>query len=102
MPAKYRKWTTRLSTRELDILIDLANGYTREAIGRLHGIKLSTVKSHIEVMKLKLGAINIPHLVWLSRKELDAYTRRAGQAGQEGSGLPSDPEGAIYLDPSVH
>jgi len=51
--------TVSLSERELEILIDLYHGLTREEIAESRYISISTVKKTIESMFLKLDANNV-------------------------------------------
>lgn len=52
-----------LSERKLQILLLMARGNNLEEIARTIGIKRSTVKEHVDVMRLKLCAANAPQLV---------------------------------------
>ncbi len=55
--------TARLSPIELAVLYGAADGLTRQAIGRRHGISENTVKTHLQSINGKLGASNATHAV---------------------------------------
>jgi DNA-binding NarL/FixJ family response regulator len=58
-----------MTTRQLDVLRELAQGKSNEAIGEELGLALSTVKAHISALLNILGAENRTHAV-LSAKHL--------------------------------
>ena len=54
---------TRLSLREIEVVLFISHGATGAQIAKELGISTETVKSHLKRAKAKLGAINTPHLV---------------------------------------
>src|SRR5215831_6399517 len=58
--------TNRLSARESEILHWLACGKSGPEIAIILGISACTVRVHIQSVKRKLNAVNIPHAVYLA------------------------------------
>lgn len=58
-----------LTDRELELLELAADGHTRVEIGRRVYLSPETVKSHMLMIRLKLGARNIPHAVALGFRQ---------------------------------
>ncbi len=58
---KRREMTHPLTKRELELLRYVANGKTYTEIARALGIATQTVKNHMTLIKLKLGAKNKAH-----------------------------------------
>lgn len=58
--------TNRLSSRESEVLHWLAYGKTGPEIAIILGISTCTVRIHIQSVKRKLGAVNIPHAVYVA------------------------------------
>ncbi len=53
----------RLSPREMQIAEKLKQGYSNEAIATQLGIEVTTVKTHLHRIYMKLGAVNRAHAV---------------------------------------
>jgi DNA-binding CsgD family transcriptional regulator len=58
----------RVSSREIEVLKLLANGYTAKQIGAFLYISRTTVVSHCENLKKKLSAKNCPELIYKAFK----------------------------------
>ena len=58
--------TGRLSSRESEVLHWLAFGKSGPEIAIILGISTCTVRIHIQSVKRKLDAVNIPHAVYLA------------------------------------
>jgi DNA-binding CsgD family transcriptional regulator len=58
--------TSRLSSRESEVLHWLAHGKSGPEIAIILGISTCTVRIHIQSVKRKLDAVNIPHAVYLA------------------------------------
>lgn len=56
--------TNRLSSREKDVLHWLVRGKSGPEIGIILGISTCTVRIHIQNLKRKMNAVNIPHAVY--------------------------------------
>src|SRR5262252_6625848 len=61
-----RPRTSRLSSRESEVLHWLAYGKSGPEIAIILGISTCTVRIHIQSVKRKLDAVNIPHAVYLA------------------------------------
>jgi DNA-binding NarL/FixJ family response regulator len=57
------KWHTHISEVEINVVYGLATGLTDPQIATENGIKPRTVQSHVDRMKLRLGAASREHLV---------------------------------------
>jgi len=58
--------TSPLSSRESEVLHWLAYGKSGPEIAIILGISTCTVRIHIQSVKRKLDAVNIPHAVYLA------------------------------------
>lgn len=58
---KHREMTHPLTKRQIQLLRYIANGKTYTEIGTALGIAPQTIKNHMVVIKLKLGAKNAAH-----------------------------------------
>lgn len=63
---KRHEMTHPLTKRELELLRYIANGKTYTEIGTALGIAPQTVKNHMPLIKLKLGAKNATHATALA------------------------------------
>ena len=72
-----------LSSRELEVLSLIAAGFQYKAIGRLLGISHRTAQIYGVYVRVKLGALSLPHAVALGidrgilREDAGSATRRA-------------------------
>lgn len=55
----------KLSAREVEILQEIADGHTQQEIGCRYIVTDSTMKSHLEHIRIKLDAKNTAHAVAL-------------------------------------
>jgi DNA-binding CsgD family transcriptional regulator len=58
-----RRQQVRLSAREAQVLAAVSQGYSLPEVGKQLGLRVSTVRSYLASLKVKLSARNMPSLV---------------------------------------
>lgn len=105
---------TELSPRELDVVELLAEGRTDLEVAQVLGLSKHTVAAHITAARLRMSALNRPHLIarcyveavldsgqWPPRRASIHTQPKTGQAGVSRSGSATEsPGGPSGLAPS--
>jgi DNA-binding CsgD family transcriptional regulator len=69
MGARGREANPNLTDTEERVLYFIADGYTQERIGhQLGGVTKRAVEHHCNMIRAKLGAVNLPHAVAIGFK----------------------------------
>lgn len=60
---------TTLTPRELQVLVLVADGLSRQEIADRHGVALETIKSQLKWCRIKMGARGTAHAVALGFRD---------------------------------